>query len=117
MPANSNPALSGDSAVSRLHAVIKQGPRGELTVADRGSTNGVVVNGARIEADTAIHNGDKIQVGQFELTLESSEDDNLVIQAANDHGGRDNISAMLIRVAEPYGVPRGWLARLKALFA
>jgi len=39
-----------------------------------------------------------------------------LIQAANDNGGRDNISAMLIRVAEPFGVPRGWLARLKALF-
>src|SRR5688572_19195669 len=39
-----------------------------------------------------------------------------LIQAANDNGGRDNISAMLIRVAEPYGVPRGFMARLKALF-
>ena len=39
-----------------------------------------------------------------------------LIQAANDNGGRDNISAMLIRIAEPYGVPRGWLARFKALF-
>ncbi|HTS85846.1 MAG TPA: Stp1/IreP family PP2C-type Ser/Thr phosphatase [Usitatibacter sp.] len=39
-----------------------------------------------------------------------------LIQAANDNGGRDNISAMLIRVVEPYGVPRGWLARLKAFF-
>ena len=39
-----------------------------------------------------------------------------LVQAANDNGGRDNISAMLIRVAEAYGVPRGWLARLKALF-
>jgi protein phosphatase len=37
-------------------------------------------------------------------------------QAANDNGGRDNISAMLIRVAEPFGVPRGFLARFKALF-
>jgi protein phosphatase len=39
-----------------------------------------------------------------------------LVQAANDNGGRDNISAMLIRVAEPYGVPRGFFARLKALF-
>ena len=39
-----------------------------------------------------------------------------LVQAANDNGGRDNISAMLIRIAEPYGVARGWLARLKALF-
>jgi protein phosphatase len=39
-----------------------------------------------------------------------------LIQAANDNGGRDNISALLIRVAEPFGVPRGFLARFKALF-
>jgi PPM family protein phosphatase len=39
-----------------------------------------------------------------------------LVQSANDNGGRDNISAMLIRVAEPFGVPRGWVARLKALF-
>jgi protein phosphatase len=39
-----------------------------------------------------------------------------LVQAANDNGGRDNISAMLIRVAQPFGIERGWLARLKALF-
>lgn len=39
-----------------------------------------------------------------------------LVQAANDNGGRDNISAMLIRVVGPFGVPRGWLARLKAFF-
>ena len=39
-----------------------------------------------------------------------------LVQAANDNGGRDNISAMLIRVAEHFNVPRGWFARLKALF-
>jgi len=39
-----------------------------------------------------------------------------LVQAANDNGGRDNISAMLIHVTSPYGVPRGWLARFKAFF-
>jgi serine/threonine protein phosphatase PrpC len=39
-----------------------------------------------------------------------------LVQAANDNGGRDNISAMLIRVVESFRVPRGWLARLKSLF-
>jgi protein phosphatase len=39
-----------------------------------------------------------------------------LIQAANDNGGRDNISAMMIRIVEPFGVPRGWLARFKAFF-
>jgi protein phosphatase len=39
-----------------------------------------------------------------------------LVQAANDNGGRDNVSAVLVRVAEPFGVARGWLARFKALF-
>ena len=39
-----------------------------------------------------------------------------VCQAANDNGGRDNVSAMLVSVVEPFGVPRGWFARFKALF-
>jgi protein phosphatase len=46
------------------------------------------------------------------LTLTAQQ----LVQAANDGGGRDNISAMLVRVAEPFAVPRGWLARFKALF-
>jgi len=39
-----------------------------------------------------------------------------LVQAANDNGGRDNVSAMLVSVTEPFGVPRGWFARFKALF-
>ena len=39
-----------------------------------------------------------------------------LVQAANDNGGRDNVSALLVRVAEPFAVARGWLARFKALF-
>jgi protein phosphatase len=65
---------------------------------------------------------DMVEDEEIRLTLDTLRSNpNLtvqqLIQAANDHGGRDNISAMLIRVAEPFGVPRGWLARLKALFA
>ena len=65
---------------------------------------------------------DMVEDDEIRLTLHTLKTNlNLtaqqLIQAANDHGGRDNISAVLIRIAEPYGVPRGWLARLKALFA
>ena len=64
---------------------------------------------------------DMVEDEEIRLTLITlKQNPNLLvqqlIQAANDNGGRDNISAMLIRVAEPYGVPRGWLARFKALF-
>ena len=34
-----------------------------------------------------------------------------LVQMANDNGGRDNISVILVRVADDYAVPRGWLAR------
>ncbi len=65
---------------------------------------------------------DMVEDDEIRLTLDTLRSNpsltvQQLIQAANDHGGRDNISAMLIRVAEPFGVPRGWFARLKALFA
>jgi len=65
---------------------------------------------------------DMVEDDEIRLTLHTLKSNpsltvQQLIQAANDHGGRDNISAMLIRVAEPFGVPRGWFARLKALFA
>lgn len=39
-----------------------------------------------------------------------------LIQAANDAGGRDNVSVMLIRVEKDFGVERGLLARIKSWF-
>ncbi|HUO43914.1 MAG TPA: Stp1/IreP family PP2C-type Ser/Thr phosphatase [Burkholderiales bacterium] len=39
-----------------------------------------------------------------------------LIQLANDNGGRDNISVILVRVLGDYAVPSGWFARLKAWF-
>jgi protein phosphatase len=64
---------------------------------------------------------DMVEDEEIRLTLITLKTNpNLTVQqltqAANDNGGRDNISAMLIRVAEPFGVPRGFLARFKALF-
>lgn len=40
-----------------------------------------------------------------------------LVQAANDNGGRDNVSVILVKVLKSYAVRRGWLARLKALFS
>ena len=39
-----------------------------------------------------------------------------LVQLANDSGGRDNISVILVRVIEDFGVPTGWLAKFKAWF-
>ena len=64
---------------------------------------------------------DMVEDEDIHLTISTFSNDvrtvgEQLIKLTNDNGGRDNISAMLIRVAEPFGVPRGWLARFKALF-
>jgi PPM family protein phosphatase len=41
---------------------------------------------------------------------------NQLVQMANDNGGRDNVSVILIRVRKPFPVSRGLLARLRAWF-
>jgi PPM family protein phosphatase len=39
-----------------------------------------------------------------------------LVQLANDNGGRDNISVILVRVIEDFAVPTGWFAKFKAWF-
>ncbi len=39
-----------------------------------------------------------------------------LVQAANDAGGRDNVSVMLVRIMKGFGVERGFWARLKSWF-
>jgi PPM family protein phosphatase len=34
-----------------------------------------------------------------------------LVQMANDNGGRDNVSVILVRVVKDYAAPRGWVAR------
>ena len=36
-----------------------------------------------------------------------------LVQTANDNGGRDNVSVILVRVDGSYAAPRGWLQRLR----
>lgn len=58
-----------DGNVSRHHAEVR--PRGDgWMIADLGSTNGVTVNGARIEQAQLLRAGDRIEVGTTQLTFE-----------------------------------------------
>jgi protein phosphatase len=41
---------------------------------------------------------------------------NQLVQMANNNGGRDNISVILIGVREPFPAAKGWLSRLKTWF-
>ncbi len=39
-----------------------------------------------------------------------------LVQLANDNGGRDNVSVILVRVLGDYAVPSSWFAKLKGWF-
>lgn len=39
-----------------------------------------------------------------------------LIQMANDNGGRDNVSVIVVRIKQAFPAPRGWLNRLIAWF-
>ena len=59
-----------DSNVSRSHARIAFSGEGSWVIEDLGSTNGVVVNGARIKAPHVISNGDRVELGTVRARFE-----------------------------------------------
>jgi hypothetical protein len=59
-----------DPNASRQHARISA-VGGDWKLEDLGSTNGVLVNGARVAGSTPLRNGDRIQLGHTDLTFET----------------------------------------------
>jgi len=59
-----------DANVSRRHAEVLPGAAGTWTVADLGSTNGVLVNGRRIAGAELLTAGDRIALGTAEIAFE-----------------------------------------------
>jgi hypothetical protein len=58
-----------DVGISRHHAEIRPG-RGGWTIADLGSTNGVIVNGEDIRGVRPLHPGDRVELGSTEIVFE-----------------------------------------------
>src|SRR5262249_50175195 len=75
-----NDLVLNDTSVSRFHCVIKKQDDGHFAIADRGSTNGVVINGKRIQAETPFVDGDRAKVGVYTLSLENINDNSLVVK-------------------------------------
>jgi hypothetical protein len=59
-----------DANVSRRHAEVLPAAAGAWTIGDLGSTNGVVVNGRRIQGTAPLQPGDRIALGTAEITFE-----------------------------------------------
>jgi len=78
---NANDLVLNDSSVSRFHAVFKMQDNG-VAVADRGSTNGVILNGQPIQEESQLKNGDIVQVGRYELRLENVDEAGIQVRRA-----------------------------------
>ena len=59
-----------DANVSRRHAEILPGAADTWTIADLGSTNGVLLNGRRISGAAQLTPGDRIALGTAEIAFE-----------------------------------------------
>ncbi|HWZ56059.1 MAG TPA: adenylate/guanylate cyclase domain-containing protein [Verrucomicrobiae bacterium] len=70
--AKSSSLMLDDSNISRLHAAVLKTPGGEWQIVDRGSVNGIVVNGVRVREAT-LHPNDEIVLGEHRLRFEESE--------------------------------------------
>jgi serine/threonine protein phosphatase PrpC len=57
--------------------------------------------------------GSTLQMLQANLPLAANQ----LIEMANDNGGRDNVSVILIKVNGDFAAPRGWLAKLFPWFS
>src|SRR3954447_2064919 len=65
--------LAADTEISRQHARFRRLDSGEVIVEDLGSTNGTLVNGARISGPYVLSPGDRITVGKTTLELVGGE--------------------------------------------
>src|SRR3954470_9414410 len=86
-----NDLLLNDTSVSRFHAVIKQLEDGAFAIADRGSTNGVLINGKKIIAEMPIAHGDRAKIGVYSLLVEQVNDSSLVVKKAEIPGTLNNV--------------------------
>src|SRR3954467_5569593 len=77
-----NDLVLPDNSVSRFHAVLKC-EDGQTFIADRNSTNGVVIDGARITGEQLLHHNDVARLGAYELRFEEVRDSGILIKSAD----------------------------------
>ena len=64
-----NTIVLDDDLASRNHAMLQRSETGEFYLTDLGSSNGTLVNGARICVPTILRPGDRVTIGSHEFTF------------------------------------------------
>jgi adenylate cyclase len=67
--AKSSSLVLDDENISRLHAVVLRGPGGDWQIVDRGSVNGIKVNGLRV-SEATLRPNDEVVLGEHRLRFE-----------------------------------------------
>lgn len=106
-----NDLVLEDSSVSRLHAVVKQRDDGSIVIADRGSTNGVRLNGQPIEAELPIKDGDIAAVGLFDIQFENVDHIAFDVMSAKIPAGLAEVMEQLSATPEEIAKNLGKLER------
>ncbi len=111
---NANDLVLNDPSVSRYHAVIKQLSDGAVVVADRGSTNGVLLGLERIAGEHQFRPGDRVRIGIYELRVERVEDAALVVRRPDSPHTLDRVLRGEASVSLQASAPDAALAALAA---
>ncbi len=111
---SANDLVLNDPSVSRFHAVIKQLADGGVAIADRSSTNGVLLAGARISGEHLFRPEDRLHIGIYELRVEA-EDASLLVRHAGIPATLDHVlHGDLHYPAPPAAGPHASTAEMKA---
>lgn len=87
-----NELVLDDVSISRRHAEIQRGADGTFTIVDRGSRNGIFVNGQQVKKKT-LQESDIIEIGDVVLRFtESGADEQLQEQTAMQHTRQPRIT-------------------------
>lgn len=76
--AKSSSIMLDDVNISRLHAVVLRSPGGQWQIVDRGSVNGIQVNGKPVK-EAALHPNDELVLGDHHLRFEEGEATGFVV--------------------------------------
>ena len=76
--AKSSNLMLDDTNISRLHAVVLQTPGGQWQIVDRGSVNGIKVNGIRVK-EVTLRPNDEIVLGEYRIRFEEPQVDGILV--------------------------------------
>jgi adenylate cyclase len=76
--AKSSSLMLDDVNISRLHAVVLRTPGGQWQIVDRGSVNGILINGKPVKEAT-LHPNDELVLGEHRLRFEEGEATGFVV--------------------------------------